>query len=105
MPFANWPCDQVPLILWKTYSVDVLPLSMMIWGWLSESVAMLGLDPENRPLMAGIYHEHLAFVRALRGEEPASSTLSATLQTQVIREEFKKVIDAGEKTSVIEVSF
>ncbi len=65
----------------------------------------LGLDPEDRPRMSGIYDEHLAFVRALRGEQATISTLSATLQTQVIREELKKVVDAGEETSVTEVTF
>jgi myo-inositol 2-dehydrogenase / D-chiro-inositol 1-dehydrogenase len=67
--------------------------------------AELGLDAADNALMAGIYGEHLALVRALRGEEAAESTLAATLQTQVIREELKKAIDAGATTSVTEVSF
>jgi hypothetical protein len=67
--------------------------------------AELGLDASDQSLMAGICGEHLAFARALRGEAPAESTLSATLQTQLIREEFKKVIDSGSDRAVVEVSF
>jgi predicted dehydrogenase len=65
----------------------------------------LGLDAEDNPLLAGVCGEHLAFARALGGEAPAESTLAATLQTQLIREELKKAIDSGAKSSVTEVSF
>jgi myo-inositol 2-dehydrogenase / D-chiro-inositol 1-dehydrogenase len=67
--------------------------------------AEMDLDPNDRALLSGIYHEHLAFLRALRGEEPAASTLRTTLQTQVIREELKKVIDSGQRKMLVEVSF
>ncbi len=65
----------------------------------------LGLDAGDNSQMAGICSEHLAFARALGGEAQPGSTLSATLQTQVIREELKKVIDSGARKSVAEVSF
>jgi predicted dehydrogenase len=65
----------------------------------------LGLDPEDRPTMAGIHAEHLALVEALRSGRPAESTLAATLQTQLIREEFKKMVEGGQARAVAEVSF
>jgi hypothetical protein len=67
--------------------------------------AELRLDAADQPLMAGIYGEHLAFARALGGGAPAESTLAATLQTQLIREELKKAIDTGRAEVVAETSF
>ena len=49
-----------------------------------------GVDPKDIPTLAGILGEHLAFIRALRTGKPAASTLSATLQTQEIREALEK---------------
>jgi len=54
-----------------------------------------GFAADDLPSLGGILGEHTLFCRAIRAEAEVTSTLAATLQTQQVRDELRRLLEAG----------